>query len=476
MTENLREKTISGVLWSAIERFSLQGVQFTINIIMARLLLPTDYGMIGMLLIFLQVSQAFIDGGFTNALIQRKDRTDIDFSTVLYFNVCVSIFFYVLVYLLAPCIAEFYKMSDLVLVARIIMLNLLISSLSAIHRTKLIINIDFKTQSKISLIAAIISGIIGVVMAYEGYGVWALVYQTLFNSLLVTILSYFLVRWIPLKVFSIASFKSLFSFGSKLLIANLLHTIYYNLYSIVIGRRFSAADLGYYTRAEQFAIFPSYNVNAIISRVTFPLLSSIQDDNERLVYAYRRYIRLASYLIFPLMVGLAALGKPVIELFLTAKWSGAIILLQILCFDWMFDHLSQINLNLLYVKGRSDLALRLEIIKKIIATIILFVSIPFGVIGMCCGRVLYSLIATYANTYYTKSLIGLSFYTQMKDIYPSLLLSLSMGVVVYLITLFISMSIIQIVIGVIGGVAYYFVVSTLLNISYWKEIKALKLK
>ena len=468
MTENLKRKTVSGVMWSAIERFSLQGVQFVMQLVMARLLLPSDYGMIAMLTIFLQIAQAFIDSGFTNALIQKKDRTEVDYSTVFYFNIIIALLFYCIFFVSAPLIAKFYNMPDLILVMRVMALSLIILSFSAVHKTKLTIEINFKIQSKITLIAAGISGIIGVGIAYLGYGVWALVYQSILNAMLTTILFNCFYRWKPLKTFSMKSFKRLFSFGSKLLVSGLIHTVYYNLYGIVIGKRFSAAELGYYTRAEQFAILPSYNLSAIITRVTFPILSSIQDDNERLASTYRKYIRLSSYLIFPLMVGLASLANPLVDLFLTEKWNGTVALLQILCFDWMFDHLSGINLNLLYVKGRSDLALRLEIIKKIIAITILLASIPLGIIGMCLGRVLYSLIATYANTYYTNSLIGLSFRTQLKDIIPYLILSLAMGGVVYATTYLGLSNIIQLIIGITIGILFY------ISISYIFKITSLK--
>lgn len=464
MVENLKQKTISGVIWSAIERFSLQGIQFSINIIMARLLLPSDYGIIAMLGIFLQISQSFVDSGFTNALIQKNDRTDIDFSTVFYFNISIAIFFYIVIFITAPFIADFYRMPALVDVARVVGLTLIINSLSAIHKTKMTIDVDFKTQSKISLLAVLISGVVGIYMAYSGYGIWALVCQSLLNATLLTILFYYFSHWFPLFVFSINSFKQLFSFGSKLLISGLIHTIYHNLYSIVIGRRFSAVDLGYYTRAEQFAVFPSANLNAIISRVTFPILSSIQNDDDRLKLVYRKYIRLTSFLIFPLMIGLLALAKPVVLLLLTDKWIGIVALLQILCLDWMFDHLSAINLNLLYVKGRSDLALRLEIFKKIIATIILFLSIPFGILGMCWGRVLYSLIATYMNTYYTKSLVGLSFTTQMRDIFPYFLLSIVMGSGICLSNILLEDSVLQLVSGILVGSGLYLLSAFLLKL------------
>lgn len=469
-SESLRPKTISGVLWSAVERFSLQGVQFVVNIVMARLLLPIDYGMIGMLTVFLQISQTFIDGGFTNALIQRKSKTEIDFSTVFYFNIIIAFIFYALIFFLAPLIADFYNMPGLVSVARVVALSLVVSSFSAIHKIKLTINIDFKTQSKISLIAAFISGIVGIWMAYENLGVWALVTQILISSILQTLLYYFILHWLPMKIFSVKSFKILFSFGSKLLVSSLIHTVYYNLYSIVIGKKFSATDLGYYTRAEQFAILPSSNVNSIISRVTFPILSSIQDDDERLSYAYRKYIRLVSFIIFPLMIGLVVLAKPLIILLLTEKWLGIVVLLQILCLDWMLDHLSIINLNLLYVKGRSDWALRLEIIKKIVATAILFSSISFGVVGMCWGRVLYALIATYLNTRYTKSLIGLSLATQIKDFLPSLITAILMGGIIYSSTIFFSNPIFQLFVGFIVGLVCYITISLVFKINSLHEL------
>ena len=473
MADSLKAKTFHGVVWSALERFSLQGVQFVINIIMARLLLPSDYGIIAMLAIFLQISQTFVDSGFTNALIQRKERTEVDFATVFYFNIVIGIVFYGVLYFSAPWIADFYHMPVLVPVTRVIALNLIISALSAVHKTKLTIAIDFKTQAKASLTAASISGGIGIWLAYVGFGVWALVVQTLMNALLLTLLLYYFLRWKPLWVFYTASFKRLFSFGSKLLVSGLIHTVYHNMYALVIGRKFSAQDLGYYTRAEQFAIFPSSNLNAIIARVAFPVLSDIQDETERLAEAYRKYIRLSSFIIFPLMFGLAALAKPVIVLLLTEKWLGIVVLLQILCFDWMFDHLSVINLNLLYVKGRSDLALRLEIVKKIIATSILFLSIPFGLIGMCCGRVLYSLVATYLNTYYTKSLIGLSLRKQLNDIIPYWLLALSMGSAVIGLSSLCDFLWLQLLVGIVAGIVFYLGGAYLLRWSVFREVLAL---
>lgn len=437
---------------------------------MARLLLPSDYGMISMLAIFLQISQALVDCGFTDALIQKQNKTEIDYSTVFYFNIILSICIYILIFICAPIVGMFYHMPELVTILRVIAISLVISSFSSIYKTRLTILLNFKLQSKISLFASVISGIIGIIMAYTGWGVWALVSQSILNATLLTVLYYCYSHWTPMKGYSIASLKSLFCFGSKLLISRFIHTIYRNLYTIVIGRRFSATDLGYYTRAEQFAILPSSNLSVIISRVAYPVLSTIQDDNQRLLNIYRKYIRMSSYIIFPLMIGLAVLANPLIDFLLTNKWSEVVILLQILCFDWMFDHLSSINLNLLYVKGRSDLALKLEIIKKIIAILILFISLPGGITMVCIGRILYSIIATYLNTYYTKRIIGLSFINQMKDIIPYFLLSIAMGVCVYLSISFINTNILQLFVGFVVGVLFYIGTSWIFNIQILKEM------
>lgn len=461
MRKGLRREAVHGVLWSAIERFSVQIIQLIVNIILARLLLPSDFGMVAMLTIFIQVSQLLIDGGFSNALIQKNDRTEVDFSTVFYFNTFISVLMYGALFIVAPYVAEFYHMPDLILVMRVIALNLVVSSFFAIPKVRLTINLDFKSQLKVSLVAAIVSGSVGALLAYKGGGVWALVFQSLTNNLLLCISFFVFFRWTPLVVFSWSSFKNLFFFGSRLTLSSLMHSVYYNMYSIVIGRYFSATDLGYYRNAEQFTVLPTAVINSIISRVSYPVLSRIQDDNELLTKAYREYVRLSSYLIFPLMFGFAALSEPIVDFLLTEKWKEVIPLFRILCFCGMLEHLSVINLNLLFVKGRTDLSLRLEFVKKTIATIILFASIPFGLVGMCWGRVIYYVIASYINTYYTEKLIGLSFSKQLIDIIPYWFLSLFMALCVYGILYFFVESYVQIIMGIVSCVFIYAIMSYL---------------
>lgn len=468
MADSIKSKAISGLIWSAVERFSVQGIQFFIGIIMARLLIPADYGMIAMLAIFMAISQSFVDSGFSSALIQKKDRSEVDYSTVFYFNIGVAVLLYVILFFSAPFIASFYNLPQLSLITRVLSINLIVNSLAVVQRTKLTVQVDFKTQAKATLAAVVLSGGCGIWLAYNGFGVWSLVFQSIANACLNTLLLFVYTQWRPRWVFSVQSFNSLFFFGSKVLISGMIHTVYSNLYTLTIGRFFTASSLGYFTRADQLAQFPSGNIASVLSRVTLPILSSIQDDDARLHQIYRKYLCVSTYVVFPLMVGIAALGKPLIHFLLGDNWNGAVLLLQILCFAWIWDPVCNINVNLLYVKGRSDLVLRLEIVKKTIAIAILFCSLPFGVPFVCAGRVLYSLIAVILNTYYTQKLIHLSFWTQMRDILPAFILSLSGGVLVGGSVYFISADWGQLLVGALLGTIFY------LAFSYWFRFKALQ--
>ena len=419
----LKEKTVKGVAWSAVERFSSQGITFVFNILIARILLPEDYGVVAMLGIFMAVAGTFIDSGFATALIRKPDRTEADFCTVFYFNIAVSTFFCLLLWLTAPLIASFYKIPLLVKVTRIVSLTLVINAFRAVQDVKLRIDMDFRTKAIISIICVVVCGAVGLYMAYNGYGVWALVVQNIVGNVLRTVLMWVLVRWHPRLIFSIKSFKDMFSFGSKLLGSALLDTVYNNIYTLVIGKVYSPASLGEYNRAESFASFPSSSLTSLLQGVTYPALSSIQNDEDRLLGAYRRLINVSTFVIFPAMIGLAAVADPLVRLILTEKWAGMIYLLQIICFALMWWPIHAINLNILLVKGHSDYFLKLEIIKKIVGTLILCATVPFGVVAMCYGNVASSLICVYINTYYNERLIKYGFVKQIRDMLPILLLS-----------------------------------------------------
>ena len=469
MQENLKEKTTRGVIWSAVERFSVQGVQFILQLILARLLTPHDYGLIGMLSIFIAISQVFIDGGFSNALIQKKGRTDDDFCTVFYINLGISIFIYILLFWGAPLIARYYEQPLLTPITRVYSLNLIINALVAVNKVKLVIKVDFKTQSKISLAAAIISGIAGIVCAYYGMGVWALVVQMLLNSFVNVVLSFAYVRWWPRLLFSIDSFKSLFKYGSKLLVASIISAIYSNLYNLFIGKRFSSSTLGLYTRAHQFASFAGTNVSGILQRVSFPILSDIQDDDDRLISVYKKYIKTSTWAAFPIILGLCGVAKPTVLVFLTDKWAECIPYLQILCFAFLWECVTLVNLNLLYVKGRSDWVLKLEIIKKSIAFIILFISMEFNMYIICLGQAVYSIIALYLNSYYTKRLFNYGFLSQIKDTLPQLLLSLAMlGICLILVEL-VHNPLLSLIVAILSGAFFYLGGSHLLKLYGYTE-------
>jgi O-antigen/teichoic acid export membrane protein len=340
---------------------------------------------------------------------------------------------------------------------RVISISLILNALCIVQRTKLIKCIDFKTQTKISLTSIVVSGGIGILLAFKGFGVWALCLQTILNSLFQLLLLSVYVHWKPLLLFSRQSFHEMFNFGSKILGASIISVIYSNLYTIVIGKRFASETLGYYSRADQFDKFPSNNIAAIISGVSLPVLSKIQDDKDKLLFAYRKVIKYSSFIIFPLMLGLFAISKPFVMVALTEKWIGVVPIMQILCLGYMIDHLSVLNLNLLYVEGRTDLVLKLEIIKKTIAISILLVTLPFGIIIMCWGKITYDFIAVLINSYYTNKLIKLSMFQQLLDILPYLLASVVMAIVVLLFNCFIGNYLMKLLFGmIIGGVVYSF--------------------
>lgn len=471
MLQSLKNKTVHATVWSSIERFSVQGIQFIVMIIMARILTPADYGLVGMLAIFIAVSQSLIDSGFSQALIRKQDRSEIDNSTVFYFNIGVGAILYFLLFFSAPLIAQFYNEPQLIPITRVVGLSLVFNSLVVVQRALLTINLDFKTQAKASFVGAIVSGAIGITMAYTDFGVWAIVWQQVSNLAIVTTLLWILSHWKPIWAYSWTSFKELFGFGSKMLASGLLDTIFRNLYLIVIGKFFRASDLGYYTRAHQFTDFASSNITGIFQRVTYPVLCTIQDDNMRLRDVYRKLLKTSAFIIFPLMTGLAAVAKPMVISFLTEKWLFSAILIQILCFSQMWYPVHAINLNLLQVKGRSDIFLKLEIIKKMVTVAMLCITLPLGLIPMCLGMIVTSIIGLTINTHYTGKLIRLGFLEQIKDLLPTLILSISTGVIVYITVTYIPMdSWLALSVGVIEGILLYAGLAKMFNFTEFSEL------
>ena len=435
MAESLKHKTVKGVGWSFVDNIANSGITFLVGLVLARILTPAEYGVMAMVTIFIAISNSIVDSGFSNALIRKMKIERVDYNTVFYFNLVVSLFLYLVLFLCAPAISSFFKEPILVDVMRVIGWILVINALAIIPRTILVRNVDFKTQTKVSLISSILSGAIGIGMALTGFGVWSLVGQQLSRQLLNTMFLWFFCRWRPVWEFSVQSFKELFGFGSKLMLSGLLNTIYNDIYSLVIGRCYSAADLGQYTRASQFNTIFSSNLTTVVQRVSYPVLSSIQNEEDRLREAYRRVIKVTMLVAFACMLGLAAVAKPLLVLLIGEKWLPAVYFLQIICFSGMLHPLHAINLNILQVKGRSDLFLKLEIIKKIIATIPIVIGIFWCIELMLCGSVCSSFIAFFLNSYYSAPLIGYPTSRQIKDVTPTLGISFGVAAVMWSLSL-----------------------------------------
>lgn len=419
MSESLKNKTVKGVSWSFIDNLASSGISFLVGLVLARLLTPSEYGIMAIITIFIAVSNSIVDSGFSNALIRKTDAKRVDYNTVFIFNLIVSAVLYVVLFFLAPAISVFFREPLLVDVMRVIGWVLLINALAIIPRTLFVKDVNFKTQTKVSLIASVSSGVIGIGMAFSGMGVWSLVGQQLSRQLLNTLFLWVYCKWRPVWEFSVQSFKELFGFGSKLLLSGLLDTVFKEIYSLVIGRCYTAAQLGQYTRASQFNQIFSSNLTSVIQRVSYPVLSSIQDEPERLREAYRKVIKSTMLITFACMLGLAAVAKPLIILLIGEKWLPAVGFLQIICFSGMLYPLHAINLNILQVKGRSDLFLRLEVIKKIIAVGPLLLGVFFSIEYMLWGSVCTSLIAYFLNSYYSANLINYPTRDQVKDILPT---------------------------------------------------------
>lgn len=429
--ESLKNKTVKGMGWSALENVTRLGVTFVVSIVLARLLSPEEYGLIGILTIFIAIFNAIVDSGFTNALIRKQDATDTDYSTVFYTNLVLSVILAAVLFFCAKPISVFFERPELVSLTQVMSSVVIINALSIVQRARTTKAIDFKTQTKITFISSIGSGVIGIAIAYMGYGVWALVGQQISNQLLTTLYFWFYNKWMPKLVFSWASFKEMWAFGSKLLASGLIDTAWKEVYQVVIGKCYSPATLGLYTRAKQFADLCSSNLTSVVQRVSYPVLSSIQDDRARLKGAYQRVIKTTMLPVFVLMLGMAACAEPMIYVLIGEQWLECVPMLQIICTYGMLYPLHALNLNMLQVQGRSDLFLKLEIIKKIIAIGPLLLGIFVDIYLMLAGSLGTSLIAYYLNAYYSGPFLNYSIKEQIKDILPSFGVAVAMAVPVY---------------------------------------------
>ena len=435
MSLSVKTESLKGVKWTTLSRIFTQLATFAIGVVLARLLSAEDYGLVAMVTVFKSLSDAFVDCGLTTALVRKPDRTETDKATVFYFNILMSIVVYVVMFCVSPLIARFYEEPILTPLTRVLCLTIPLGSIGGVTSAILSYDLRFKDGAVVNILSSVVSGIFGIVSAYLGFGVWSLAIQGISYTVIATLLKIIIVRWWPSEQFSWQSFKEFFQFGNKLLLSNLLHRVYSQMTPLIVGRYYTSSDLGYYSRANGYAELPSGVFMSIIHTVMFPVLSQLQTDKDRLGDVYRKYLKVSAMIIFFVMFTLVALAEPAVGFLVSDKWLPCVPYLRILCFAYMFDFICSINLSLLQVIGRSDLFLRLEIIKKSLSLTMLFISAQFGITAMCISSVIYTQIAIAINTYYTGRIFNFGYWEQIKDYLPYFCASMFISIPAYLLTL-----------------------------------------
>ena len=474
--KSLKKKTLSGLFWAFGERILAQLVSFIVSIVLARLLLPEQYGVVTLCNIFITICNVFVTSGFGSALVQKKDADDLDFSSILYSSVIISIVLYTILFFTAPYIAAFYEKYDqntIISVIRIMSLRLPLAAYNSVQHAYVSKKMMFKKFFWSTLFGTIVSGGVGIFLAYKGYGVYALVFQYLTNVTIDTIVLTITLRWFPKLKYSFTRFKTLFKYGWKLLVSSLLDTGYNELRSLVIGKKYSSSDLAYYDKGRQFPSLIVTNINSSIDKVLFPVISELQDDKVKVKETTRRAIKTSSYVMFPLLVGLAVVAEPVVKILLTNKWIDCVPFLQIMCFVYAFYPIHTANLQAIKAMGRSDLFLVLEIVKKVLGIVILIVTMRYGVLWIALGQIISAVISSLINSWPNRKLLNYGYLEQIKDIMPSLLAALFMGVCVYLFNLLSINIYLKLVIQVLVGALIYFAISIIFKLESYNFLKSL---
>lgn len=465
-----KNKVISNFIWRFAERCGAQIVTLIVSIVLARILSPEDYGTVALVTVFTTIMQVFVDSGLGTALIQKKNADDIDFSSVFYFNCVVCLILYMIMFIAAPFIASFYEDSSLTPIVRVISLTIVISGIKGIQQSYVSRNMLFKRFFFSTIGGTIFSAFLGIYLAYTGFGVWAIVMQQLSNTAVDTLILWITVKWRPKKVFSWVRLKELLSFGWKMLASSLLDTVYNNLRNLVIGKFYTSADLAYYNQGDKFPKVIVTNINTSIDSVLFPTMASAQDDAEQIKNMARRAIKTSTYIMAPIMMGLAFCAKSVVEVILTEKWFACVPYLQIFCITYMFYPIHTANLNAIKSMGRSDLFLKLEIAKKVVGMLLLIVTMWFGVFAMACSLLVSTMTSMIINSWPNRTLLRYSFKEQIVDIVPSILCAVIMGVVISSVSIFDFGNIITLVIQVLLGIVVYIVLSWLFKLDELKYL------
>ena len=474
--QSLKDKTIRGVGWSAADTFLAQGVTFIVGIVLARLLSPEEYGLIGIVTIFTNVMLGVVDSGFSNSLIRKQEVTEEDYSTLFFFNLAASVVLFGILFIGAPWIASFFDRPQLVPLVRVMGVLLILQALSIVQNTILSRKIDFKTKTKASVISAAVSGVIGIAMAYAGFGVWSLVAQQLSRQFIYSGILWILNKWWPQFIISLKSIQYMWGFGWKLLVSGLLDNIWKELYQVVVGKFYTPYTLGQYTRSKQYASIFSTNLTVIVQRVSYPVLSQVQDDKERMVNAYRRVIKVTMFVTAITMISLAAVAGPLIYCLIGPQWDMAASFLPLICVSMSLYPLHALNLNMLQIQGRTDIFLYLEIIKKIIAVMPICLGIFVGIYWMLVGTIITGIISFFLNSYYTGKKLGYSSWTQLKDIAPSYAIALIIAVSVYFFKYLPLSNWIILPIQICVGIAVFFFVCEKSKLEEYEEVKEMFLK
>ena len=470
-----KRQIISSLFWKLLERGGTQGVQFIVQIVLARLLLPEDYGVIAIVSVFILLSSVFVQSGLNSALIQKKDADELDFSTVFYLSLFIAAVLYIIIFIAAPFISDFYNMKELGKILRILSITLFFGAFNSIQNAHISRNMRFKKLFISSLGAIVLSGILGIVAAYLGWGVWALVLQQFTNQLFVMMIMWLTVKWRPKLLFSFKRMKILYSYGWKILASSLINTLYQDIRTLIVGRIYSSAMLGYYNRGKQFPNIIVINIDGTIQSVMFPALSSNQDNTKRIKEMVRRSIVISSYIIFPLMVGLGVVAEPLVKIVLTEKWLPSVPFLQIFCASFALRPIHGANLQAIKALGRSDVFLKLEIIKKVLGTIILIISFCFNIYVVALGMALNGIIASFINAFPNKKLLDYSYAEQWKDMGQSLIMALVMGAIVFPIKFLHMQDWIILITQIVVGIAVYIALSKIFKVeSYGYLISTIK--
>jgi O-antigen/teichoic acid export membrane protein len=469
--EEKKTRIISNFIWRFAERCGAQGVSFVVSIILARLLAPEIYGTVALVTVFTTILQVFVDSGMANALIQKKDADETDFSTVFFFNVTVCSLLYLGMYVAAPFIAGFYDDSELTVVIRVLSLTLVISGVKNVQQAYVSRNMLFRRFFYATLGGTLGAAVVGIAMAYKGFGVWALVVQQVLNASVDTAILWLTVKWRPQRVFSFHRLKGLLSYGWKLLVSGLLDSAYGNIRQLIIGKLYSSSDLAYYNRGRQFPNFIVNNINSSIDSVLFPVMSSVQDDREAVKQMTRKSIKTSVYVMAPFMMGLAFMADTVVRLVLTDKWLECVPFLRIFSVTFMLYPIHTANLNAINAMGRSDMFLRLEIVKKAVGAVLLLSTMRFGVMAMAYSMLVSSATSQIINSWPNRKLLHYGYLEQLKDIMPSILLAVLMGICVSLIGLLDMSLVLTALVQVILGAEIYVIGSGVLNLESFNDLR-----